>query len=197
MASSVVKNYAKQIMENLKQKGFEKIILLFPLVKPKTSASNPVSMDKYFAYRRALESLEDDVVSFWWSPAALFLDLKRDSQDRYKRQFRVDKDYNMMPVMHKFHLSRKNGRYYPRFARKTELFQEMDKMYNYDWHQKKPPENGTEQHGTQTEESREVITEEDGLQYEVIKKKTLIEKKNSDIPKNIEKEVADAVKKIE
>ncbi|XP_065221385.1 uncharacterized protein LOC135846306 [Planococcus citri] len=197
MSSQAMKNYASQILEMLKKKGFTKIILLFPLVKPKVAASNPVSLDRYFAYRRALESLEDDIVSFWWTPAAVFLDLKRDQQNQAMRQFRVDEHYNMIPVMHKFHLSKKNGRYYPRFARKTELIQEMDKMYNYDWHKKTPPEIITDQDGAETQESREIVTEEDGLQYEIIRKKTLIEKKKAENPKNIEKEVADAVKKIE
>ncbi|CAG7723810.1 unnamed protein product, partial [Allacma fusca] len=192
--SRILKRIAAEIIELLKEKGFTRIILLFPVIKPKTPGRKPVQMDTYYAYRRALQTLEDDIVSFWWTPAAVFLDLKRDYRNHEMRQFRVDKDFNMIPIQHKFHQNKKNGRYFPSFSRKTEFLNELDKMYNHDYY-KIPRQQKTSEYSVEEEVTEQIVIE-DGVQVEVTNTKSLIEKTKKDLTGSVNKEVDEILKKV-
>ncbi|XP_065220927.1 serine/arginine repetitive matrix protein 1-like [Planococcus citri] len=136
-----VQKKVKEVIDLLIGKGFDKIIILFPVIKPVVENQEPVSMSSYFMYRQAFELVCDyKRVALWWTPAALFLQLTKDERCPGKMTFDQDEDDNMIPIKCKFHHDKISGKFYPDRDRKHEVLVEIDKLYRSAYFSGKRPE---------------------------------------------------------
>ena len=124
-----LKKLLLSIIDLLIEKGIERIITIFPVVKPPKPGKKPVKMDRYYAYHRAFEAAcSDPKVTLWWSPAAVFIQLRNDKKQAGRLNIAHDENFNVIPIAEKFKKT-DNGNYYPHFDRKREVFKEMNIIY--------------------------------------------------------------------
>ncbi|XP_065220914.1 uncharacterized protein LOC135845944 [Planococcus citri] len=130
----VVQEMVKVIDLLIAEKCFEKIIILFPVIKPVAGNQKPVSRKQYFAYRQMFKSVCDQrQIPFWWTPSAVFLQRRKDEKHPgNKLKFDQDEDGNMIPVISKFYHRERGGKlkFYPKLMQKKQVLVEMNKLYN-------------------------------------------------------------------
>lgn len=105
----------RKIVDCLCMKGFEKIVILFPIVKPRIEGEKPVGLKRYIAFRRIFAKLaQDDRIAIWRNPSQLFLHREEAmnlSGSKYERPA-VDEKYNVIPDQTKFRFSNTIKKFY-------------------------------------------------------------------------------------
>ncbi|XP_065217069.1 uncharacterized protein LOC135843204 [Planococcus citri] len=177
---SHMRRLLREIVGTLKEKGVEDIKILFPMIFPAGKNDRGVTAKRYYAWRRIFEEVcDNESVTLWWSPAAVFIRLIRLEDGRLR--FQPDKSGKVIPRDNR--LQKKASGYVPNEAGEKELLFEMKKCYN---HKFKPKNSVFNSQNlcveTSTNLSAEVVTESDG-DYLVTTKES-IEKTKAKMPES-------------
>ncbi|CAG7721550.1 unnamed protein product, partial [Allacma fusca] len=177
---SHMRRLLREIVGTLKEKGVEDIKILFPMIFPAGKNDRGVTAKRYYAWRRIFEEVcDNESVTLWWSPAAVFIRLIRLEDGRLR--FQPDKTGKVIPRDNR--LQKKTSGYVPNEAGEKELLFELKKCYN---HKFKPKNSVFNSQNlcveTSTNLSAEVVTESDG-DYLVTTKES-IEKTKAKMPES-------------
>ncbi|XP_065216486.1 uncharacterized protein LOC135842781 [Planococcus citri] len=177
---SHMRRILREVIFTLKEKGIEDIKLLFPMIFPAGKNNRGVTAKRYYAWRRIFEEVcDNETVTLWWSPAAVFIRLNKLEDGRLK--FQPDKDGKIIPRDNR--LQKKGSRYMPNESGEKDLLFELKKCYNYKFKPKKSVFNSENLCvETSTNLSAEVVTESDG-DYLVTTKES-VEKTKAKMPES-------------
>ncbi|KAL6952341.1 hypothetical protein U1Q18_044203 [Sarracenia purpurea var. burkii] len=112
-------------------KGFEQVIVLFPVIKPRMLDEMPIGLNRYYAYRRAFERLSQDKrIRLWRSPAQLFLKMEEiPSTKPPRKRPEIDENKNLTPDKNKFYWSQNYRRFYLARSMKKEVIDGLNFEY--------------------------------------------------------------------
>lgn len=104
----------KQIIEQINSYGVERIMLLFPLIKPPKNSRSDVSIGKVHAFRRIFHKLRFKGVHFVKEPAMTFAKTQEYHESfGSPTRYAVDKNKSVIADCSKFYWSNQFRRYFP------------------------------------------------------------------------------------